>query len=901
MINGSTEFNNAVITGGYPYIVRISENGTIIDCSISACTFTKGSTGSESFGVGTVFVPYVELEITGLNRTLENTDILVELGVQINANSTEWINLGYFRVSKVQSSVIKTNVTAVGRITAILGLITPTLPSTVTIPALINTIQSAVRDSGFSTFTISYSGLTLSTEIITSDLSGSNCKQLLEVLASIIGCYATEDNNGNIILFKYDTSTTVAYDGSRMTAHPVVNDSDFSLANIKVIKEEERQLDDGTIIPEVSFQYSTQIPVDWIMYNQYMENQSMFDAFCTNCIGLVYRPSTIVLANGDPRIEANDVLSITDINGAVYTVPALSVSNVLTGGITTTIIAPGETETEADTGVKGPISQQIDTLTSAVAGAQISADLAKTAANSAVASANRAEVAANNAVGSAGRAEEAAGRANTLLGQMQTAAEAAGTTLTEIYQDAETASENASKAVLSANAALDQLGIVEDVVGVLDWAVSHGTFTRTQDQTVQEGKVYFTYDSQSGDYAPVVNPKDSELSTYYELSVTEAMQDFVMSHLAVTSRGLWVLPNGIGSHTTPASGETQADSDARQGPQYKALLSASGLFIYDSLGNLVSTFGENISFSANRAQYIGNNTTFIAFNPANGGSITINGATINMGSGQTLDSILSNTLIYDHTYEYVRDTNNKPIGANFTAYLYRGGVDVKTEYPSSSFTWYLKKEEKETGAVTEELIGTGYTCHVDLATCGYGAEVIGKFTLVDDANALSVNSDNLTDINNENFSVRATGESIRVRDLTVSTTIFPTDKIMIVGGEDEHLVSIDSLQAYLNANLDKQVLFDTTANWNAQTTLVSDANTLYIYTDHQYDSQGNKVAGIKAGDGLAYVVDLPFTDAVVTEHIANQTVHITQNERTFWNNKVRCYYAGTEQLIFTTA
>ena len=124
---------------------------------------------------------------------------------------------------------------------------------------------------------------------------------------------------------------------------------------------------------------------------------------------------------------------------------------------------------------------------------------------------------------------------------------------------------------------------------------------------------------------------------------------------------------------------------------------------------------------------------------------------------------------------------------------------------------------------------------------------------------------------------------------------------MVVGGEDEHLVTVQTLQNYLNANLDKQVLFNTTAGWNSQTTLVSELNTLYVYTDHQTDNQGNSVAGIKAGDGNAYVVDLPFTDAIATEHIADTTMHITNAERTAWNNKVRCYYAGTENLIFTTA
>ena len=256
---------------------------------------------------------------------------------------------------------------------------------------------------------------------------------------------------------------------------------------------------------------------------------------------------------------------------------------------------------------------------------------------------------------------------------------------------------------------------------------------------------------------------------------------------------------------------------------------------------------------------------------------------------ETADSIL----IYDH--DYTLETVGGHLIATFHAYLYQGGVDIHTSFEPEMFTWYMKTEDGT------EYLGNGYSVEIDTTTCGYGAEVIGKFTTTDDTEALATDNSNLTNSSNEPYTVRSSGESIRVRDLSTSTAIYPSEKLMIVGAEDEHLVSIQTLQDYLNANLNKQVLFDTTANWNAQTTLVSNANTLYVYTDHQLDSQGNKVAGIKVGDGLAYVVDLPFTDAVTTEHIADNTRHVTQAERDSWNNKVRCYYAGTEQLIFTTA
>ena len=194
---------------------------------------------------------------------------------------------------------------------------------------------------------------------------------------------------------------------------------------------------------------------------------------------------------------------------------------------------------------------------------------------------------------------------------------------------AKTAADNAQAA---ADKSLTQLTIIEDVAGTLSWISEHGTYQVTADTTVQEGTVYFIYDQTTHDYEPIVSPdttKNPHTEGWYVLDVTASQSEYIMAHIAVTSRGLWVLPSGKGSGTTPASGETQADSDARQGSDYKALLSSSGLLIYDGDGALVSTFGESIDFSSSRAQHIGNSTAYVQFNPDNGGSLTIVGSSIN--------------------------------------------------------------------------------------------------------------------------------------------------------------------------------------------------------------------------------------------------------------------------------
>ena len=98
------------------------------------------------------------------------------------------------------------------------------------------------------------------------------------------------------------------------------------------------------------------------------------------------------------------------------------------------------------------------------------------------------------------------------------------------------------------------------------------------------------------------------------------------------------------------------------------------------------------------------------------------------------------------------------------------------------------------------------------------------------------------------------------------------------------------------------ILYATTATWNSRPDLISSRGCIYIYSDYRQNEQGQNIAAMKVGDGLAYLIDMPFIDSLLYEHIADNIRHITQQEREFWNDKVRCYMSDVQDdiLIFTT-
>ena len=101
---------------------------------------------------------------------------------------------------------------------------------------------------------------------------------------------------------------------------------------------------------------------------------------------------------------------------------------------------------------------------------------------------------------------------------------------------------------------------------------------------------------------------------------------------------------------------------------------------------------------------------------------------------------------------------------------------------------------------------------------------------------------------------------------------------------------------------DCRVLYATTETWNSQPQLISAKGYIYIYADYRQNEQGQNVPAMKVGDGNAYLIDMPFTDELLYGHLTDSVRHITQEEREFWNNKVRCYTSDIQNdiLVFTT-
>ena len=183
------------------------------------------------------------------------------------------------------------------------------------------------------------------------------------------------------------------------------------------------------------------------------------------------------------------------------------------------------------------------------------------------------------------------------LADMRAAATTAGTTLEGIYQDAQEANTQAGIANAYANAALDQLGVVENVVGVLDLVSKNGTYELTGDAEVQPSKWYFirTGASPNYTYEVVQNPSGNPSTEgWYELTgIDQSIQNYVSSQLVVDDAGLWLKTASM---------------------QTKVLLSATdGVVLYGTDGTVVGKYGSTAQIGDSAGFHIEMDGTELGF------------------------------------------------------------------------------------------------------------------------------------------------------------------------------------------------------------------------------------------------------------------------------------------------
>lgn len=181
------------------------------------------------------------------------------------------------------------------------------------------------------------------------------------------------------------------------------------------------------------------------------------------------------------------------------------------------------------------------------------------------------------AIGYSEQAQEAAAVANIAAEAATRDAARANTAAEQAQQSADTARSSADKA----NFALSD---VERVVGTLNWIAEHGRYEPTTDVEVDDSKVYYTRTGSGTQadpyvYSVVSEPKDSDLGSYFILTIDESVQNYIASHLWLDDYGLNLTVDSA-SNMRIHQGTFDGDHPL-------------GLYLVDIEGNIIGRFSDS--------------------------------------------------------------------------------------------------------------------------------------------------------------------------------------------------------------------------------------------------------------------------------------------------------------------
>lgn len=186
----------------------------------------------------------------------------------------------------------------------------------------------------------------------------------------------------------------------------------------------------------------------------------------------------------------------------------------------------------------------------------------------------------------------------------------------------------------------------------------------------------------------------------------------------------------------------------------------------------------------------------------------------------------------------------------------------------------------------------------------------GEITNIDDLNRLRLYLVNKVSVNANIYYLTLSNDDMLVYFCT--TTLAPYNQVSLHREDGRfQLENIEVGTTYHNKlhNLDWSnsghtgfagIDINTTSYWEAHSSYRPDRGMIVVYTDYQ-----DGKPAIKVGTGNADLSNLPFINEgisnLVVEHIANRIIHITQEERDKWNNKVNIIDTPQEQdmLVFT--
>lgn len=400
-INGNTisqAFIDEIRSDSPNVIAKLLLNGTEIDCDIARITIQKGSCGSQNFALGDVVGTKLLATVKNLSDTLKGEVIECQIGAWTGV-SYEYISVCKAKVSECKSTRYQTDITAYSSVVSDTTekFDVTNLSSNPTISDIADEVETQINH------TITFDPSIDTSKVVMQTLNGLNIYQVLQVIAICSGGYVCNSHDNEICVKQFGgTATIIVSSGAILTTSsgdhiialgtnaqeelpvdtgmmvklPEREEELYSITGIYCLVQEASVDNDGNDIPAIEYQSGT---VNYAIESKYVTSD-IFNANLKTIIGYGYYPANVNLTLGDPRLEGDDVLNVTDVDGTQYLVPCHIITHTYSGGISSVIKSAEASALENDVGTMPPITAQLSVMKQDTVKAQTTADEAQTIA-----------------------------------------------------------------------------------------------------------------------------------------------------------------------------------------------------------------------------------------------------------------------------------------------------------------------------------------------------------------------------------------------------------------------------------------------------------------------------------------------------------------------------------------
>lgn len=297
---------------------------------------------NNSISIGNTCSSSVTFSIYNPKITLENKDITIFEGVK-GDSGIEYVQIGIFTVTKEESNGEYTKYTAYDKMyKAEKGYFSAlTYPST----------DKAILEEICTKLGIQLATSITNTHTITDKPQGYTMREMIGYMATLQGCNAAINSDGNLELRWYKDSGYVL-DGHQYYQQGVTftTSKDFTIRkltcnNTKSGDSKTSEITAGGGTTGLSFA------------NPFMTQEILNEVY-KKIGGFQFRPLTVKFV-GDWRLEVGDIITVNK-GGIDYKVPIMQITHECDGGLMDTVTSIGQSDTENSNIASGPITKQME-------------------------------------------------------------------------------------------------------------------------------------------------------------------------------------------------------------------------------------------------------------------------------------------------------------------------------------------------------------------------------------------------------------------------------------------------------------------------------------------------------------------------------------------------------------